>query len=174
MRNAAPSATPLSSRVLKPIRHRRSNGATITLSTEEWKALIAEREALRAQLQVVKVERDLLQERLKAFMRKLFAAKSEARAAEQRDMFLNEAEALAPTPATAPAREESDAGAPIKVGAHRRKKRGRKPLDAALPREIVRHDCPNRSASVRMTVRRWWKSVPRSANRSTSFLSRCA
>lgn len=37
---------------------------TISLTREELNALIAERDTLRAQLQVVKVERDLLQERL--------------------------------------------------------------------------------------------------------------
>jgi len=79
---------------------------TKTITTEEFNAIIAERDALRGELKVVKVERDLLQERLKAFLRQLFTAKSEARGTDQQDLFLNEAEALAPTPAT-PAAEES-------------------------------------------------------------------
>lgn len=112
--------------------------ANATLTAEEINALVAERDSLRSELQMVKVERDLLQERLKAFLRKLFAAKSEARGTDQRDMFLNEAEALAPTPAVVPA-QESEA---VDVAAHQRTKRGRKPLDPALPREIVRHELP--------------------------------
>lgn len=127
--------------------------AAITLTAEEFHALVAERDSLRGEVhelngevqalngevRVLKVERDLLQEKLKAFLNKLFAAKSEARNAQQRDLFLNEAEALAPTPQTPPAQEE-EPGAP--VAAHVRRKRGRKPLDPALPREIVRHELP--------------------------------
>ena len=114
--------------------------ATVTLTAEAFNALIAEHDSLRGELQVVKVERDLLQERLKAFLRKLFAAKSEARGADQRELFLNEAEALAPTSATPAAQEDEPVG--IEVAAHTRQKRGRKPLDPALPREIVRHELP--------------------------------
>ena len=58
----------------------------VTLTAEEFNALISEREAavtereaLRGELKVVKVERDLLQEKLNAFLRKLFGSKSEAR-----------------------------------------------------------------------------------------------
>ena len=54
----------------------------VTLTAEEFNTLIAqreaavtEREALRGELKVVKIERDLLQEKLNAFLRKLFAAK---------------------------------------------------------------------------------------------------
>lgn len=117
----------------------------ITLTAEEFNALITERDSLRGEcdglrgeVRTLKVERDLLQERLKAFLRKLFAAKSEARGTDQHDLFLNEAEALAPTPAVAPA-QESEA---VEVAAHQRQKRGRKPLDPALPRDIVRHELP--------------------------------
>ncbi len=113
----------------------------ITITAEELNALVTERDALRSELQVVKVERDLLQERLKAFLRKLFAAKSEARGTDQQDLFLNEAEALAPTPDT-PAAQEDQADESIEVAGHQRKKRGRKPLDPALPREVVRHELP--------------------------------
>ena len=113
----------------------------MTITTEEFNALIAERDTLRGELQVVKVERDLLQERLKAFLHQLFAARSEARGTDQRDMFLNEAEALAPTSETPVAQEgEPDDG--IEVAGHTRKKRGRKPLDPALPREVIRHELP--------------------------------
>lgn len=112
----------------------------MTITTEEFNALIAERDTLRGELQVVKVERDLLQERLKAFLRQLFAAKSEARGTEQRDLFLNEAEVLAPTATPVAEEDQSDDG--IEVAGHIRKKRGRKPLDPALPREVIRHELP--------------------------------
>ena len=112
---------------------------TITLTAEEFHALVAERDSLRGAVRVLTVERDLLQERLKAFLHKLFAAKSEARGDQQRDLFLNEAEALAPTEQTPPAQEEEVGSV---VAAHVRKKRGRKPLDPALPREIIRHELP--------------------------------
>ncbi len=113
----------------------------ITIATEEFNALIAERDTLRGELRVVTVERDLLQERVKAFLRKLFIAKSEARGTHQKDLFLNEAEALAPTSATPTAKEE-EPDAVIEVAGHQRKTRGRKPLDPALPREIIRHELP--------------------------------
>lgn len=112
----------------------------MTITTEEFAALVAERDVLRSELQVVKVERDLLQERLNAYLRKFFAAKSEARGTEQRDMFFNEAETLAPTKDTPAAQEDEAEG--IEVAGHTRKKRGRKPLDPALPREVVRHELP--------------------------------
>ena len=95
------------------------------ITAEELAALIAERDAL---------------ERLKALQRQLFAAKSEARGTDQKDLFLNEAEALAPTDQTPPAETNEEESTP--VAGHQRKKRGRKPLDPALPREIVRHELP--------------------------------
>ncbi len=113
---------------------------TKTITTEEFDALISERDALRGELKLVKVERDLLQERLKAFLHKLFAAKSEARGTDQQEMFLNEAEALAPTAET-PVAQEDEPGQ-IEVAGHTRKKRGRKQLDPALPREVIRHELP--------------------------------
>jgi transposase len=118
---------------------------TVTLSKGEFDTLIAmrdeafaERETLKSQLKTVTVERDLLQEKLKAFLRKLFDAKSEVRGTDQKDLFFNEAETLAP--AGTPVAEESPAE--IEIPAHTRKKRGRKPLDPNLPREVVRHELP--------------------------------
>jgi transposase len=102
-------------------------------------AVLAEHELVRGELRVTKVERDLLKEQLKAFQRQLFGAKSEARSAEQRDLFLNEAEALAPTAATLPAQ---DGEAETEVAGHKRKKPGRKPLDPALAREVIRYELP--------------------------------
>jgi len=117
----------------------------VSITADELAALIAERDAvlverdaLRGELRVTKVERDLLKEQLKAFERRLFGAKSEARSADQRDLFLNEAEALAPTAATLPAQEDQADSTP--VAGHKRKKPGRKPLDPALPREVIRYE----------------------------------
>ncbi|MEI7764763.1 MAG: IS66 family transposase [Comamonadaceae bacterium] len=112
--------------------------ATITLNTADYDALVAERDTLTQLLKTVTVERDLLQEKLKAFLRKLFDAKSEVRGTDQKDLFFNEAEALAP--AGSPVAEESTPE--IEIPAHTRKKRGRKPLDPNLPRDIVRHELP--------------------------------
>jgi transposase len=112
---------------------------TIMLTTDEYETLLAERERLAQQLRVIIVERDLLKERLDAYLRRFFAAKSEARNTAQYDLFLNEAEALAP--AGTPVTEEVDPEA-VEVAGHSRKKRGRKPLDPQLPREIVRHELP--------------------------------
>ena len=97
-------------------------------------------ESLVGELRVVTTERDLALERLRALQRTLFAAKSEARGTDQKDLFLNEAEALAPTAQTLPA--EIDDEDSTRVAGHQRKKRGRKPLDPALPRDIVRHELP--------------------------------
>jgi transposase len=113
---------------------------TITLSTEDYQALLGEQQKLARQLRLMTVERDLLKERLDAFLRRLFAAKSEARAnPAQRDLFLNEAEALTPQGLTV---AEEVTPEDVDVAGHRRKKRGRKPLDPHLPREIVRHELP--------------------------------
>lgn len=111
---------------------------TITLPTEDYQALLSEQQRLAQQLRLVTVERDLLKQRVDAFLHRLYAAKSEARAnPSQRDLFLNEAEALAPN--GAPVAEEATPEA-VEVAGHSRKKRGRKPLDPLLPREIVRHE----------------------------------
>ena len=112
--------------------------SAIDLSPEAFAALVAERDTLRDQLKTVTVERDLLKEKLAAQLRQLFAARSEARGTDQKDLFLNEAEALAP--AGTPVAEEAEPG--IEVSGHVRKKRGRKPLDPNLPREIIRHELP--------------------------------
>ncbi|WP_432757080.1 IS66 family transposase [Burkholderia glumae] len=88
-------------------------------------------------MRLVTAERDLAEERLRAYRHELFGAKSEARSSEQLGLF-NEAEALG-TKAT-PAQEDT---AELAVAAHTRKKRGhRKPLDPNLPREVVRHELP--------------------------------
>jgi transposase len=129
----------------------------LPITVDELNALIAERDELRGELRVTKAERDLVKEQLKVMMRKLFGASSEKnRDPRQGDLFLNEAEALAPTPATQPAQED---GPGIEVAGHKRRKGGRKPLDPALPREVVRY---------------WSRSVSKSASNWTSSRSRSA
>ena len=86
-------------------------------------------------------ERDLLKERLDKVLRKFFSAKSEVRGTEQKDMFFNEAEALAAAAQATPALADGDDAA-VDVPGHKRLKRGRKPLDADLPRHVVRHELP--------------------------------
>nr|WP_236720995.1 IS66 family transposase [Paraburkholderia phytofirmans] len=119
----------------------------VTITAAELKELLAERdaaralreeqEALRGALRLVTAERDLAEERLRAYRRELFGAKSEARGSDQPGLF-NEAEALGAN--SAPAQEDTPE---TKVAAHARKKRGhRKPLDPDLPREVVRHELP--------------------------------
>ena len=121
-----------------------------TPAAEEFNALkealaqaLRRSDALAGELCMVRAERDLLRERLNQSMRKLFAARSEASSAQQRDLFFNEAEALGA--ASAPAQNGASDGHEDdtqEVRAHQRVPRGRKPLDAALPREVVRHELP--------------------------------
>jgi transposase len=102
---------------MKPSSVSRSNGAmskTVTLTAE----------------------RDRYHERLKLFQRRLLAARSEMRDARQQDLFFNEAEALAPGADPA---QESEPDRTVDIPAHKRIRRGRKPLDPALPRVTVRH-----------------------------------
>jgi transposase len=94
---------------------------------------------LAGELRVVRTERDLLKEQLNRFKRQLFDAKSEVSAAHQKDMFFNEAEIEGAQ--AEPAAEEAE-GETIDVPAHKRLKRGRKPLDPNLPREVRRHELP--------------------------------
>ena len=100
--------------------------------------------ALIGEMRVLRNERDLLKEQLEKFKRQLFAAKSEktgeALGTDQKDMFFNEAEQLGAT--AEPAAEEGVDDKTIDVPGHKRAKRGRKPLDSALPREVVRHELP--------------------------------
>jgi transposase len=104
---------------------------------------IARGEELAGELRVVRTERDLLKEQLDRFKRQLFDAKSEKMgelgAAHQKDMFFNEAEieGAQAQPAAAETDDEK-----IDVPAHQRAKRGRKPLDPALPRDVRRHELP--------------------------------
>ena len=100
------------------------------------------------ELVLVRTERDLLKERLNKFLHKIFAAKSETGGHNQKDMFFNEAEDLGAQAKAASAQDDDDSDADgnsedaIDVPAHKRAKRGRKPLDPDLPRTVVRHELP--------------------------------
>jgi transposase len=91
------------------------------------------------ELRVVRTERDLLKEQLNRFKRQLFDAKSEVSTAHQKDLFFNEAEIEGAHAQPAAAETEDEL---IEVPAHQRAKRGRKPLDPALPRDVRRHELP--------------------------------
>ena len=95
-------------------------------------------ESLTGELRVTRTERDLLKEQLSKFKRQLFAASSEA-SEQRKDLFFNEAESMG---AQAEPAVEETADDKIDVPRHKRAKRGRKPLDPALPREVVRHELP--------------------------------
>jgi transposase len=97
-------------------------------------------ESLVGELRVTRTERDLLKEQLNKFKRQLFAASSEVIGQHQKDMFFNEAESLGAQ--AEPTAEEAE-GDKVDVPGHQRAKRGRKPLDPALPREVVRHELPD-------------------------------
>jgi transposase len=106
---------------------------------EEIEALKKALSDALGQVRVLRTERDLLQEQLNRFKRQLFDAKSEVSAAHQKDMFFNEAEVEGAQAQPAAAETE---GEKIDVPAHQRAKRGRKPLDPALPRDVRRHELP--------------------------------
>jgi len=102
---------------------------------EEIIALRQALDAAHSEIRLIKAERDLYKEKLRAKERELFGASSEVRVTDQRDFFFNEAEALAPA-------ADSEAKNKVTVGAHQRVKRGRKPIDANIPREVVRVELP--------------------------------
>jgi transposase len=106
---------------------------------EELEALKKALSDALGELRVVRTERDLLKEQLNRFKRQLFDAKSEVSAAHQKDLFFNEAEIEGVQAQPAAAETEDDK---VEVPAHQRTKRGRKPLDPALPRDVRRHELP--------------------------------
>jgi transposase len=119
--------------------------AALAEATAQSQDAAARHASLVGELRVTRAERDLLKEQLNKFKRQLFAAKTEkmgqASATHQNDMFFNEAEQLGA--GAQPAQQESGADdKTVDVPGHKRAKRGRKPLDPALPREVVRHELP--------------------------------
>ena len=131
-------------------RERDSLQAAHAAVQDERDTLQAERDTLTGQNRVLRIERDLLKEQLARAIHKMFAARSEVRSSDQKDLFFNEAESLALTQA-APAQEEcanperdalhEQTGAVTTTRAAK-PKRGRKPLDPALPRQVERHELP--------------------------------
>ena len=120
---------------------------------EELEALKKALSDALGELRVVRTERDLLKEQLNRFKRQLFDAKSEVSAAHQKDLFFNEAEIEGAQAQPAAAETEDEK---VEVPAHQRTKRGRKPLDPNLPRDVRRHElpedervCPNDGAALR-------------------------
>ena len=122
--------------------------ATLEATQKALDAATQRADALAGENRMLRTERDLLKERLNKFMGKIFAAKSEAGNLDQKDMFFNEAEVLGAQ--AQPAAQEDLGGqgdgdgvdASVDVPAHKRAKRGGKPLDSALPRHVVRHELP--------------------------------
>ena len=110
----------------------------------EHDAAQAERDSLVGENRLLRAQRDLLQEKLNKMMRKVFGASSEVLGTHQKDMFFNEAEALAAATKAAPTQQDGQDGSgdadDTEVAGHKRAKRGRKPLDPALPRHVVRHE----------------------------------
>ena len=96
------------------------------------KALVVAKEVLVAASEQRIAE---LEEQLQLLLHKRFGASSEKANADQLHLF-NEAEALSDPSVDEPAAAKTETS----VAAYKRKKRGRKPLDASLPRVIVEHD----------------------------------
>ena len=71
-------------------------------------AVQSERDSLAGENRFLRVQRDLLQEKLNKLMRKVFAASSEVLGTHQKDMFFNEAEALGAATKAAPTQQEGD------------------------------------------------------------------
>jgi transposase len=116
----------------------------LTQAQQNREEAIRHSQALAGELVVVRTERDLFKEQLNRLTRKVFTAKSEAASQDQKDLFFNEAEALGAQaqPAAQDGSGNNDEANQVDVPAHKRAKRGRKPLDAALPRHVVRHELP--------------------------------
>jgi hypothetical protein len=98
------------------------------------RATIIERDALLARAVQAESERDALRHELKLRLKALFGPRTEKLDRAQLELFLDRVEA-----AQHKAAAES---APIRVAAHDRRKGGRKPFPADLPRERIVHDLP--------------------------------
>ncbi len=93
---------------------------------------LVERDALLARAVGAEAERDALRHELKLRLKALFGRRTEKLDPAQLELFLDHVEA-----AMDEAAAESE---PIRVAGHDRRRRGRKPLPADLPRERVVHD----------------------------------
>jgi transposase len=98
----------------------------------ERDAVVVERDALLARAVQAESERDALRHELTLRLKALYGPRTEKLDPAQLELFIDRVEA---------ARRESAAQSePIRVEAHDRRRRGRKPLPADLPRERVVHD----------------------------------
>ena len=79
----------------------------------------------------------VLEEQLRLLMHKRFGASSEKTAIDQLNLF-NEAEATVEQSSETPAADDTETTVPE----HKRKKPGRRPLPADLPRVVIEHDIP--------------------------------
>lgn len=106
--------------------------ALLRKTVVERDAIGAERDALLARAASAESERDALRHELKLRLRALFGPRTEKLDLAQLELFLDRVEA---------AQKESAAeGEPVRIAAHDRRKRGRKPFPEDLPRERVVHD----------------------------------
>jgi transposase len=97
------------------------------------------RDSLVGENRILRVQRDLLQEKLNKLMRKVFAASSEAMGTHQKDMFFNEAEALA---AATKAAAHAGRGRrwPERCCRPQTRQARAQATGPALPRHVVRHE----------------------------------
>ncbi len=96
-----------------------------------------ERDSLAGENRIL--QRDLLQEKLNKLMRKVFAASSEVLGTNQKDMFFNSRWHL-PRPPRRRRRRKKPTLVIAMLPATNAPSAGRKPLDLALPRHVVRHE----------------------------------
>ncbi len=122
----------------------------VTISAEELKELLAERDALRSELRLVKA--DAISPRSGCGPTAANCLARPARLVMLASLLVQRGEAL--STGTLPAQEDVPG---TKVAAHTRKKRGRKPLAPNLPREVVRHE----TARVRALLRQRWSCAGR-------------
>ncbi|MBX9607157.1 MAG: IS66 family transposase [Gammaproteobacteria bacterium] len=106
--------------------------ATVETLQGKLAAFEAELDRTRVELKRTRIERDYFELRYKAQLRRLYGSSSEQWSSKQDDLFFNEAETLARGP------EE----VAVRVASHAKRKPGRRPSDASLPREVVRHELP--------------------------------
>ena len=140
---------------------------------------LSQQEKLTSELRFVSTERDLFKQRLDKMLRKFFAAKSEARGTEQKDMFFNEAEALAAAAQVTPALQDGVSGEDSDAAGWLCRLTNASSVDASHLMPICRvtscaTNCLNPNAFVRMMVRPSRRLGSRLASSWTSSPSKCA
>jgi transposase len=126
----------------------------MTLTKEEFDALVAARDGAFAERESLRGEVRIRQDRTRSAPRETQSLLTQAvrrqievRGTEQKDLFFNEAEALAPDGSRLPRSRRG-----IDVPAHTRKKRGRKPLDPSCHARSSAMSCRNRNGFVPTTA----------------------